>query len=89
VNFLFQFCLVGSAGDSKKPDVRMYLKKLNTLNLLQSQNSQTPFAGGTYSEGGLSRTQSSNTLRGGLILLRGIGAVDGSSTALCSRKLNL
>jgi hypothetical protein len=47
------------------------------------------FGGGTYSERCLSSTLSSDTLRGGPILLGGIGAVGGSSTALCSKKLNL
>jgi hypothetical protein len=69
----------------------LYLKKLNTLNLLAKTTSalvQTPF-NGTYSEGGLSNTRSLDTFCGRLILLGGTGAVGGSSTALCSRKLNL
>ena len=63
--------------------------KLNTFNHLKSQNSQMPFGGGTYSKRCLSSTLSSDTLRGGPILLGGNGALGGSSTALRSRKLNL
>jgi hypothetical protein len=79
---------VGCVGsDSKSLDVILYLKKLNTQNLLQSQNSQALFVG-MYRKGGCPNTRSSDTLRGGPILLSDTGAVGGSNTALCSRKLS-
>jgi hypothetical protein len=76
-----------TTGDSKNLDVRLSLKKLYISNLFITQGSQTRLVG-RYLEGLSPNMRSSDTLRGGPMLLSGTAGVGGSYTALCSRKLN-